>query len=431
MNNSNNSSENSTPLSLLETEGEKAKMSRPYRFFAWCAGANIDVLKHFPTEFNKYFGAGALICMTGLFAFIASAYALSTIFKGGGLFFPIIVGMVWGLFIFLLDRYLVGSMSKNNSFWKQVFLALPRIFLAILIALTIARPLELRIFSTEIEQQLITNKESALNSIDSTFKQRRVELDSIFRQNQVPSNNEKVLLEEKQNIQSAMQTSRDEIKRLTDVLNAEMDGSDQNFGSGKRGYGRIARRKEQQLEEAQNAYNNQLPGWNNRINQIDNELKILGEQKTQMLTSLNKNYQDQIEGLENEKEDAIANAQNIQMSLLNQNKALHQMMKNDRSVYSMVFVITLLFVILECAPLLAKVLMSRGPYDDALDDIEQEFRQISQQRRFLARQESNINKNMIVDLANSQREVIRKAMQNWKEKQLQRVDDYEEDLFEN
>ena len=122
-------------------------------FFLFCSGANFSILKRTPTEVNKYVGIGATIFFTGVFAAIAAGYALYTVFDSAWLIVPI--ALLWGLMIFNLDRFIVSTMKKKGSFIRDFTSALPRLVLAVLIAIVIAKPLELKIFESEIDAELV------------------------------------------------------------------------------------------------------------------------------------------------------------------------------------------------------------------------------------------------------------------------------------
>ena len=122
-------------------------MNNLRNFFWFCSGANQNLLKRCPTESSKYVGIGATVFFTGVLAAISAGYALYTVFESfwGSFFF----GLVWGGMIFNLDRFIVCSMKKRGNFWQEFKVAVPRLFLAILLALVISKPLELKIFEKE------------------------------------------------------------------------------------------------------------------------------------------------------------------------------------------------------------------------------------------------------------------------------------------
>ena len=126
-------------------------------FFIICSGADRELLGSCSQgEQNKYAGIGATVFFTALMAFLAAAYALYTVFDSVWAAIPF--GLVWGLLIFNLDRYIVSTMRKRDHFGKELLQASPRIVLAVIIAVVISKPLELKIFEKEINQVLLERK---------------------------------------------------------------------------------------------------------------------------------------------------------------------------------------------------------------------------------------------------------------------------------
>lgn len=127
------------------------------KFFIICSGADKNLLNNCADgEQNKYVGIGATVFFTAIMATISSSYALYTVFDT--IFTALIFGVVWGLLIFNLDRFIVATIKKRDSKWKEFLQASPRIILAIIIATVISKPLELKLFEKEINQVLLTEK---------------------------------------------------------------------------------------------------------------------------------------------------------------------------------------------------------------------------------------------------------------------------------
>jgi len=127
------------------------------RFFIFCSGADTNILDSCsPGEQTKYAGIGATVFFTAVMAFIASSYALYTVFDN--YLTAVLFGLIWGLLIFNLDRFIVSTIKKKNNFRSELLQATPRIILAIIIAIVIAKPLELKIFEKEINQVLLEQK---------------------------------------------------------------------------------------------------------------------------------------------------------------------------------------------------------------------------------------------------------------------------------
>lgn len=127
------------------------------RFFIFCSGADTKILDSCsPGEQTKYAGIGATVFFTAVMAFIASSYALYTVFDN--YLTAVLFGFIWGLLIFNLDRFIVSTIKKKNNFRSELLQATPRLILAVIIAIVIAKPLELKIFEKEINQVLLEQK---------------------------------------------------------------------------------------------------------------------------------------------------------------------------------------------------------------------------------------------------------------------------------
>src|SRR5688572_19332860 len=148
-------------------------------FFLLCSGVNMTLLEQCPTERSKYAGLGATIFFTGVFAFLSASFALYTVFDN--VFIAVALGVVWGLMIFNLDRYIVSGMRKEGRPVKEMLNALPRIILAVLISIVIAKPLELRIFDKEIQPELTIMEQQVFALQEAEVRSRFAETDSLLR----------------------------------------------------------------------------------------------------------------------------------------------------------------------------------------------------------------------------------------------------------
>lgn len=164
----------------------KTKMNAVYRFFTWCSGARLYLLKHCPTDYNKYFGIGIIVFLTGVMASITGAFALFTIFDS--VLIAIIFGAFWGILIFFLDWFIVSSLKKEEKFVKELLFSLPRIILAILLAIIIASPLELKLFEKEINAELIRLKSQNVIENKALIDNEFSEIKSLKNENETLNN---------------------------------------------------------------------------------------------------------------------------------------------------------------------------------------------------------------------------------------------------
>ncbi len=156
------------------------------RFFLLCSGVDSDIVNGCSNgEQNKYTGIGATVFFTAIMAFIASSYALFTVFDN--VYTAIFFGLVWGFLIFNLDRFIVSTIKKRDSFLDEFIQATPRIALAIIIAIVISKPLEIKIFQKEIATVLLkeknemamANKKQVTNYFQSDVDKNKAEIDSL------------------------------------------------------------------------------------------------------------------------------------------------------------------------------------------------------------------------------------------------------------
>jgi hypothetical protein len=164
------------------------------KVFWWLSGADPKILRHSPySDHVKYFGLGGIVLATGVLAALSGGYAFYTVFSPGNfdgmdagsvdgyaLFQASFFALIWGLIILNLDRFIISSSGigdgSGNISKRTLLQASPRIFMAIVLSIVIAAPLELRIFEPEIEAELFKiQKEEllVLNQItDTEYAQR-------------------------------------------------------------------------------------------------------------------------------------------------------------------------------------------------------------------------------------------------------------------
>lgn len=316
------------------------------RFFWFCSGVHISTLEKHPTEHNKYIGIGATIFFTGLFAALSGGYAMYFVFKGdaGAVFFALIFGLIWGLAIFNMDRYIVSSINKSATVNKQVLQATPRILLAIMIGIVISRPLELKIFDKEIKERLkvsyLNNQRSKIDTLNAAFENKyAIEMGKL---------NEAKL--HRDSMASGIKADRQK-------LNFEIFGNKTTETSGVMGYGPYAKRKEAELKQREQ----ELDSLTANVRTLE---KFVADRK-------------QFDGLMTEKLytgkqlDSLSNI----AGFADRNWALGQLSFNrdgsrDMSTYLAVTFIGLLFIFFECLPVFVKLMSSRGPYDRSVENIE-------------------------------------------------------------
>jgi len=143
-------------------------------FFVWCAGSDNKILsKCSGAERTKHIGFGTLVLIPAVLAFISMTYALSTIDKINDkplLYFA--GGVVWGVIIFTIDRFIVSTHRRRNSNreeFKNINLYLRLIF-ALFLGVVSSHPFVLLYFDGSITHQIKKEITENISEADSLFR---------------------------------------------------------------------------------------------------------------------------------------------------------------------------------------------------------------------------------------------------------------------
>lgn len=303
-------------------------------FFLFCSGVDAGVLEKCPTDRNKYAGIGATVFFTGVMAFVSSGYALYTVFDN--VWLAIAFGVVWGLMIFNLDRYIVMSMKRNGHWGRDFLVAFPRFLLAILLAVVISKPLELKVFEKEIRAEMVQMEQEVFKQQEDRVKVRYQEQIAAIR-------------EQLQGIKSEILLKTATRDSLSKNAVQEADGTG---GSRKKNLGPIYLAKKAAADQAQLELNGFL---------LENQPIIRAKELA--LEQLETSAQTDIAQLDRGRYDGFAARIDALSRLTNRSLAIF---------YASIF-ITLLFIAIETSPILVKLIAYRSPYDYELHQQEHVF----------------------------------------------------------
>ncbi|HSJ03191.1 MAG: DUF4407 domain-containing protein [Verrucomicrobium sp.] len=142
-------------------------MSKPgffARIFVWLSGASDVNLAECPAwEVRKYVAFGATVLVPCVFAFIAAAYAISTLTENWNVVFG--VASVWAFIILTVDRALLATYRAYQSFFRKISQFLLRVVVAGLMGITISHPLTLLLFKDTISSVIEKDREIELQGV--------------------------------------------------------------------------------------------------------------------------------------------------------------------------------------------------------------------------------------------------------------------------
>lgn len=330
------------------------------QFFIICSGSDTDILNQCSKgEQNKYAGIGATVFFTALMAFIAASFALYTVFDN--LYTSIFFGLIWGLLIFNLDRYIVSTIKKTGHVMDELIQASPRIILAVIIAIVISKPLELKIFEKEINQVLLEQKNEL----------------TLANQNQIAEQFNPNIENLNKNIASLQQqinTKEAEVNALYGTYIAEAEGT---AGTKLLGKGPVYKEKRDKHDA------------------LLAELQQLKEENKAKIAVT----ESQIAKLKGDYKDQVTTTQPI---INNFDGLMARVNALSKLPWIPSFFIFLLFLAIETSPIFAKLLSPKGAYDFKLEDEETALKtsmlQNKNQREAMLKADFAINDRIYKDL---------------------------------
>ena len=309
-------------------------------FFILCSGSDKDILQSCSNgEQNKYAGIGATVFFTAVMAFLASSYALYTVFDN--YYIAVFFGLIWGLLIFNLDRFIVSTIKKRANFKSEFIQATPRIVLAIIIAIVISKPLETKIFEKEINTVLLKEK-------NAMALQNKKEV-ALYFQSDLDKNKTQI-----DSLKAEISNKEKEVNTLYETYISEAEGT---AGTKKLGKGPVFKEKIAKHDLAKAELDTLRK---------NNVVKIAEAEKSSktLQTDLDKKVletQPIIEGFD---------------GLMARINALNDL------PWLPSFFIMLLFLAIETSPIIAKLLSPKGEYDFKLEDSEMALSTILAQNRY-------------------------------------------------
>jgi hypothetical protein len=309
-------------------------------FFILCSGADKNLINSCSNgEQNKYAGIGATVFFTAVMAFIAASYALFTVFDN--VYIASAFGLVWGLLIFNLDRFIVSTIKKRDSFKSEFIQATPRIILAIIIAIVISKPLEIKIFEKEINtvllkeknEMMLANKKQVANYFQTDLDKNKTQIDSLKSD---------VLKKEK------------EVNDLYAIYITEAEGT---TGTKKLGKGPVYKEKREKHDTGLKDLTALKTTNQAKITELETKAKSLQTDLDKKITET----QPIIDGFD---------------GLMARINALNKL------PWLPSFFIMLLFLAIETSPIIAKLLSPKGEYDFKQEDNEMALQNVLAQNKY-------------------------------------------------
>jgi hypothetical protein len=419
-------------------------------FLWWCAGANRDVLRQCPTEWAKYAGMGGTIFSTACMAALSGGYAISYVFDNTTI--AILFGLFWGfVIIFNLDRLIVNTMYSDGEVtisWKEFFSGLPRIIMAIFLGIVISTPLELKIYEKSINTEIKSLKEKKLKELLANDEAKLEEYNA--KKDQILSRD--IVDAAVGSAGAAYNEANSELTKLQTQYN-QKQSSISNLITRRRHVSQVNNPKEfNRLSSAINRLVVERNKLRPRIAELQTQKattdieyrNAIGQNSQQKredlktidtdITELKKKISDAEKEYEPQLRDEFDGFQGRMMA--------YSSLKNESSTWWAAFFISMLFIIIECAPTFMRMMVADGSYEKILeaerhrirvmsdkrisdlnDSINTEVQISSEKNRHRLEAEVLANKELMEKIAKTQAELLQTAIDKWREEELAKINE--------
>ncbi len=386
-----------------------------------CAGGDRYLLERATySDQIKYMCLGGIVFATGAMAGLAGGYAFYTIFEPRGsaienpvhyptIFLALIFGIIWGLMIYNIDRFIVTSTGKGDGTEAitigELKSALPRILMRMIIAMTISKPVEIRMFKTEIDIKLrekqLEQQAEYQKKVDKTYSDREKLLDKEFGS----------IAEQRKSLIGRIEIAE---QAYTDNLMGKAEGI-------KGGNGPLSKALKSQLED------------------LERQLDDFDKQNGKDLSLLNKRKDELRSAKENERNNNTKIANGLD-GLLERIKIAHEVAGFWISLF-----ITLLFMAIELTPIFFKLMLTKTTYDYLAENrdelLKAEYGIEVQYDKY--KDKEGIERHLTINheaeriifekkmVTNIQKELTKYAVNKYKEREMTKIDNNLDDYIKS
>ncbi|MFF5156373.1 DUF4407 domain-containing protein [Streptomyces sp. NPDC000348] len=334
-------------------------------------GVDEDLLAKVGYERSKYTALGGVVLGTSVIAAF-SMWNFATEALGRVSVVALLPTVIWMLFVLNLDRWLVTPQPNAR---RRVGPLLMRLLIALLLGMVIAEPLVLRIFQTAIEERVADERTDAIDRLRT----------NLVRCNPVPSTTQTVIPEdcdstyvlsfgdtpgERAEELAALRSDAAALQKRVDRDTARLEALDSEVRDECRRLVRIAgtglyqrtseclrlRDKAQDYRTTHHTEGNEkrLAGMNSRISKIEAEQTV----------SRGDFLKARADGIERRLDEE--RAQQKEIGVLERMRALDELAAGNPVLFLGIWLVRLLFVLLDVLPVLVKYLSGESAYDRML-----------------------------------------------------------------
>lgn len=333
-------------------------------------GMDEDLLDNVPEERGRYTRMAAIVVATGVMAMLSASVFLGS--AGASILLVIPIACFWGLLVLCLDSWLITSTHGVTGSGK-LWLFFPRLVISLLIGLVIAEPLLLFLFGPSIETEARDTRLATIGQYESHLRDcnpldgsapKAVGCSEEFILNvpgsPLPLIAQKETIESRRaSLKSNVDASNDELKRREELARSECNGTKTPETTGVYGVGVDCRRNRAEADGYRKDYNQDanvatLTALGTAIDEINTRIGVAAV-----------TYSTEVSNRIKAQVDAKRNNQSS-VGILDEHAALEALTERSVFVSVLSWLVRILLVVIDCLPVLTKMLSGHTTYDSLL-----------------------------------------------------------------
>lgn len=334
------------------------------------AGVDEKTLDWVPYNRTRYTGVGGVVLSTAVIAGLSMTFALSQVLGG---FSPLVLllALVWAVVVLNLDRWLISS-ATDTRWGRRAAMLVPRLFVAILLGFVIAEPVVLRLFQSAVEQHINDERDRQVRELvdglarcnplpdgpqplgvppDCAGKVFSIDIEPTALARELAATEQQMAV-----LSTSIRTDSDQLAQLENLARLECTGAAGPGLTGVPGEGGDCLRLRREADEFRNSHpievrNAELSALSSRVAELRDRAG-----------SAQRDYQ-QARDAEIQRQRTELESHQQEIGLLERFQALDELTDQNPVLWSATWLIRLMFVVIDCLPVLVKLLGGTTAYD--------------------------------------------------------------------
>lgn len=335
-------------------------------FFATLGGCDRETISRCPSgDINVKASLGVLMLMVCILAGIGMANMAPMFVSNVGII--IAIAILWAGFILSLDRGFISGMDRNyanggkRNWFMDIGMMIVRFTFIFFTSYLVAISLEIQIFKTEIDKVIVEKARIESVHVKDSIKNEKsilyAELDAAKMRLDNASGKQNDYLE---SIRAEVDALSDSVRAQEQAITGEIEGL---IGSGKKGYGPAAKKKEEYLESEKQRLAAMQAEYE-RLRMESPSAVAFAEEQQKYKRFLEDHKKDLAELEKAETEALKSVSDNTTYGFQDRFDALKDLKSGNNSF--LIWAVWFMIFLIETSPILMKLMIKPGVYENQL-----------------------------------------------------------------